>query len=78
MRAHGVPGLIDYLNGQCSLAAAVARGKSDTRQYMRRQYTWARHQLPGFQWLATAPELLVNEALLLRHWTVHPSAGGLG
>jgi tRNA dimethylallyltransferase len=76
MRAHGVPGLIEYLNGHCSLASAIARGKSDTRHYMKRQYTWARHQLPGFQWLATAAELSLNEALLLRHWGGHLSPSG--
>jgi tRNA dimethylallyltransferase len=64
LRAHGVPGLIDHLNGHCSLATAVARGKSDTRHYMKRQHTWARHQLPNFRWLPT-PDLVMEEALLL-------------
>jgi tRNA dimethylallyltransferase len=51
MRAHGVPGLIDYLDGRCSLEDAIARGKSDTRRYAKRQFTFARHQLPTFRWL---------------------------
>lgn len=54
MRAHGVPGLIAYLRGECALAEAVERGKMDTRRYSKRQATFARHQLPEFAW--TAPE----------------------
>jgi tRNA dimethylallyltransferase len=76
MRAHGVPSLIDYLNGHCSLAVAVARGKLDTRHYMKRQHTWARHQLPGFRWLS-APERVIEEALLV-HRPGAPLAEGGG
>ncbi|MBN9469628.1 MAG: tRNA (adenosine(37)-N6)-dimethylallyltransferase MiaA [Bosea sp.] len=54
MRAHGVPGLIAYLDGQLSLAEAVVRGKADTRAYAKRQVTWFRHQMAG--WHAVAPE----------------------
>lgn len=49
MRAHGVPGLIAYLDGHLDLATAVARGKADTRAYAKRQMTWFRHQMPDFQ-----------------------------
>jgi tRNA dimethylallyltransferase len=51
MRAHGVPHLIAYLDGRLSLEEAIARGKLDTRHYAKRQFTFARHQLPGFRWL---------------------------
>jgi tRNA dimethylallyltransferase len=51
MRAHGVPHLLGYLEGRLSLDEAVARGKCDTRRYAKRQFTFARHQLPGFLWL---------------------------
>lgn len=54
MRAHGVPGLIAYLDGRLSLDEAIARGKSDTRRYAKRQFTFARHQLPEFRWLSGA------------------------
>jgi tRNA dimethylallyltransferase len=64
MRAHGVPGLIDYLSGRCSLAEAIMRGKADTRRYAKRQYTWARHQLPGFQWLALETFPLTTDRFL--------------
>jgi len=52
MRAHGVPSLIAYLDGHMSLEQAIMRGKLDTRHYAKRQFTFARHQLPSFQWLA--------------------------
>jgi tRNA dimethylallyltransferase len=58
MRAHGVPGLIAYLNGEVSLEEAIARGQADTRHYAKRQFTWARHQLPGFAWARDAQEAL--------------------
>ena len=52
MRAHGVPHLIAHLEGRLSLAEAAERGKLDTRHYAKRQFTWARHQLAGFEWVA--------------------------
>src|SRR5262249_23008672 len=51
MRTHGVPHLIAHLNGRLSLEAAAERGKLDTRQYAKRQFTWARHQMTGFEWV---------------------------
>jgi tRNA dimethylallyltransferase len=52
MRAVGVPGLLEFLRGECALEAAVERGKRDSRQYARRQFTFARTQLPEFSWVA--------------------------
>jgi tRNA dimethylallyltransferase len=49
MRAHGVPGLIAHLDGEVALEEAVRRGKADTRAYAKRQVTWFRHQMPGWQ-----------------------------
>ena len=54
MRAHGVPHLIAHLEGRLSLDEAARRGKLDTRHYAKRQFTFARHQLPGFRWLEAA------------------------
>ena len=48
MRAHGVPPLLRHLAGEMSLAVAIAEAKADTRRYIKRQATFARHQLPGF------------------------------
>lgn len=61
MRAHGVPGLIAYLDGRLSLDEAVARGKADTRAYAKRQVTWFRHQMEG--WTAVGPETALAVAL---------------
>ena len=58
MRAHGVPHLIAHLEGRLTLAEAAERGKLDTRHYAKRQFTWARHQLAGFEWVA--PEQAVE------------------
>jgi len=52
MRAHGAPALIAHLRGDISLDDAIARGQADTRAYAKRQFTFARHQLPDFRWLA--------------------------
>jgi tRNA dimethylallyltransferase len=59
MRAHGVPHLAAHLEGRLTLDEAVARSKLDTRHYAKRQFTWARHQLSGFKWVA--PEEAVDE-----------------
>ncbi len=58
MRAHGVPHLIAHLEGRLALAEAAKRAKLDTRHYAKRQFTWARHQLAGFDWVA--PEAAVE------------------
>jgi tRNA dimethylallyltransferase len=52
MRAVGVPGLLACLRGDLSLEEAVEKGKRDSRQYARRQFTFARTQLPAFSWVA--------------------------
>ncbi len=52
MRAHGVPHLVAHLAGALSLAEARSRAVSDTRHYAKRQFTWARHQMPAFAWVA--------------------------
>lgn len=61
MRAHGVPGLIAYLDGAISLEDAIRRGQADTRAYAKRQMTWFRHQMTG--WQAVAPEAALETAL---------------
>ncbi len=54
MKAHGVPALIRHLRGEISLDEATAIGRADTRHYAKRQFTWFRHQLPEFAWVAPA------------------------
>jgi tRNA dimethylallyltransferase len=53
MRAHGVPPLLRHIRDGFSLEDAIATGKADTRRYIKRQETFARHQLPGFAFVAT-------------------------
>jgi len=57
MKAHGVPWLIRHLVGEITLAEAAEGAKNDTRRYTKRQFTWARHQLPDWTWMAPAGAL---------------------
>ncbi|PWB80590.1 MAG: tRNA (adenosine(37)-N6)-dimethylallyltransferase MiaA [Methylocystaceae bacterium] len=52
MRAHGAPHLMRFIAGELPLEEAITRAKLDTRHYAKRQFTFARHQLPGFPWIA--------------------------
>ncbi|WP_342712373.1 tRNA (adenosine(37)-N6)-dimethylallyltransferase MiaA [Bradyrhizobium sp. B124] len=52
MKAHGVPALIRHLKGEISREEAAEIGRADTRHYAKRQFTWFRHQLPEFEWVA--------------------------
>jgi tRNA dimethylallyltransferase len=61
MKAHGVPWLIRHLNGEITLAQAAEGGKNDTRLYTKRQFTWVRHQLADWTWMA--PETALGEVL---------------
>lgn len=61
MRAHGVPGLIAHLDGTVGLNDAIARGQADTRAYAKRQTTWFRHQMAG--WQAVEPHAALDMAL---------------
>jgi tRNA dimethylallyltransferase len=64
MRAHGVPHLIAHLEGRLTLEAAAVMGKLDTRHYAKRQFTWARHQLHGFSWVAPEDAVEAGRRLL--------------
>jgi tRNA dimethylallyltransferase len=52
MKAHGVPALLRHLAGEITLEEAAEIGRADTRHYAKRQFTWFRHQLPEFEWVA--------------------------
>lgn len=47
MKALGVPELGRHLAGELDLEAAIDRAVISTRQYIKRQTTWFRHQLPA-------------------------------
>jgi len=52
MKAHGVPWVRRYLRGELTLEEAAEHGKLETRQYTKRQFTWFRHQMPDWRWVA--------------------------
>jgi tRNA dimethylallyltransferase len=45
--AHGLLELISYIMGDVTLSEAIARAQQITRNYAKRQITWAKHQLYG-------------------------------
>jgi tRNA dimethylallyltransferase len=51
MRAHGVRELAAHLAGACSLEEAVAKAKTETRRYAKRQMTWARRFMADWHWI---------------------------
>ena len=54
MKALAVPQLAAHLAGQIGLEAALAQALAATRQYQKRQLTWARNQLSAWPRLAPA------------------------
>ncbi len=50
MKAHGVPWLVRYLDGELSLDEAAAGAVMDTRRYAKRQLTWFRNQITDWPW----------------------------
>jgi tRNA dimethylallyltransferase len=50
-KAHGMPHLIRFLAGEISSAEAAALGQRDTRNYAKRQMTWARRYMADWTWL---------------------------
>jgi tRNA dimethylallyltransferase len=47
MRAIGVPEIAAFLHGQLTREESLAAGRTATRQYAKRQYTWFRRQPPA-------------------------------
>ena len=46
-RAIGVGEIAGFLRGEWSIDEATTRAAQATRNYAKRQYTWAKHQLPA-------------------------------
>ncbi len=55
MKAHGMPHLIRHLTGEITLDEAIRLGQQDTRNYARRQGTWARRFMTGWRQSGSAP-----------------------
>ena len=47
MKAHGVPEIIKYLNGELTLKEAIEIAQINTRHYAKRQYTWFKNKFPN-------------------------------
>src|SRR5262249_12091605 len=64
LKAHGVPWLRKVLHGEMTIEDAAEAGKRDTWRYTKRQFTWFRHQLPDWPWVAPAEaENTIDEML---------------
>ncbi|MCY1125382.1 tRNA (adenosine(37)-N6)-dimethylallyltransferase MiaA [Frigidibacter sp. RF13] len=48
-KAIGAPELIDYLRGVTPLTDAISAAKAQSRQYAKRQRTWLRRRMQGWQ-----------------------------
>jgi tRNA dimethylallyltransferase len=51
MRAHGVRELATCLAGAVALEDAVAKAKTESRRYAKRQMTWARRFMTDWEWV---------------------------
>jgi tRNA dimethylallyltransferase len=51
MKAHGMPHLMRHLEGGLSLEEAIRLGQQDTRNYAKRQFTWARRFMADWRWI---------------------------
>ncbi len=65
MKAHGVPELIAYIEGRMTLPDAITRAQTNTRQYIKRQFTWLNNQMPTVPQHQTAESAL---SALLRNF----------
>lgn len=54
MRAHGMRELAAYLAGTIGLEEAVAKAKTESRRYAKRQMTWARRYMADWVWFPDA------------------------
>jgi tRNA dimethylallyltransferase len=64
MKAHGVPWLRRYLDGDISRDEAAAGSVMDTRRYAKRQVTWFRNQMPGWTWVPPEEGMAAVETLM--------------
>jgi tRNA dimethylallyltransferase len=60
MRAIGVGSLARHLAGDLGLDEAIAVSQRETRNYAKRQLTWLRHQMPGFETVNDAAALVAK------------------
>jgi tRNA dimethylallyltransferase len=65
MRAHGVAELAAYLGGAACLEDAVAKAKTESRRYAKRQMTWARRYMADWDWVPEAAAAVEAATLAL-------------
>ncbi len=65
MKAVGAAELAAHLAGDMALPDAVARAKTETRRYAKRQLTWMRNRMAGWTTLDPTAPGLVDRALSL-------------
>ena len=65
MRAHGVRELAAYLSGAVSREEAVAKAKTESRRYAKRQMTWLRRFMSDWQWFPDAASAIEAAAAML-------------
>jgi tRNA dimethylallyltransferase len=65
MRAHGVRELAAYIVGAVSLEEAVAKAKTETRRYAKRQMTWLRRFMDDWEWFPDADASVERACVLL-------------
>jgi len=65
MRAHGVCELAAYLAGAASLQEAVAKAKTETRRYAKRQMTWLRRYMTDWEWFPDAAAAVAAASAML-------------
>ncbi len=65
MRAHGVRELGAYLAGAASLDDAVAKSKTESRRYAKRQMTWARRYMADWEWFPDPPVAIEAASAML-------------
>jgi tRNA dimethylallyltransferase len=54
MRAHGVRELAAYLSGALTREEAIAKAKTESRRYAKRQMTWLRRFMADWEWYPDA------------------------
>jgi tRNA dimethylallyltransferase len=68
MKAIGVEPLARHLRGGIPLDEAIRIAQRDTRNYAKRQLTWLRHQMPGFNRVNDADDAVKRALDLCRGW----------
>ena len=61
MRAIGVPEIAAFLRGESDAESSIAAGQQATRNYVKRQFTWLKHQNPA-EWPRLANENYLDTA----------------